>query len=297
MSFFSVIISTYNRVEMVLATIRSILSQSFEDFEIVVVDDGSLDNTKEILDKEFCNNPKVHLLYQTNAERGAARNNGIKNAKGRYFVFIDSDDLMKENHLSALHTSILLFPTYKLYATRYEFFNEKGVIKNSCMPIEAGSYEKEIFLNGNPFAVNFCIGNDANGICLFESDRSYSTMEDWIFLIENLSNNKLLVIEDVTILMRDHSGRSMNSEAGLLSSKRILATERIIAKVTLTEIEKKKLWGGTYRFCAVHYYIDYNRMRSLHYWKLYVTSSGLSVKALISLIKFIIGKKVIRYIQ
>ena len=297
MPFFSVIISTYNRAELLLDSIHSVLNQSFIDFEITVVDDGSTDQTKELIKSEFQSNPKLHYIFQQNTERGEARNTGMRNSKGKYLVFLDSDDLMKENHLAVLNNTITLFPEYGLYATRYEFFNEKGIIKNSISPVLAGSYDINIVLLGNPFAVNFCVKNDLDNINYFESNRIYSTMEDWMFLIANISKNKLLVINDITIFMRDHPKRSMKSEATLLSEKRLLATKRIIETVNLTEENIKKIWLGTYRFCAIHYYIDCNRNKSIYYWKLYAKTNGMTIEALKLIIKFIIGKKIIRYIQ
>lgn len=70
--------------------IQSVLNQTFRDFEVIVVDDGSEDNTKEVVSKF---GDQVAYLYQENQERSAARNNGIKHSRGQYITFLDSDDL------------------------------------------------------------------------------------------------------------------------------------------------------------------------------------------------------------
>lgn len=89
--FFSIIIPVYNRAEILRRTLNSILSQDFFDLEVIIVDDGSTDNPeKRIL--EYSNQP-VSLFKIKNVERGAARNYGVKFAKGKYLNFFDSDDL------------------------------------------------------------------------------------------------------------------------------------------------------------------------------------------------------------
>jgi glycosyltransferase involved in cell wall biosynthesis len=88
--YFSIVIPTYNRCALLAATLRSVLQQSFRDYEIIVVDDGSVDGTKEYL--KSVGGP-ITTLYQANRGAGAARNRGAAAAKGRYLAFLDSDDL------------------------------------------------------------------------------------------------------------------------------------------------------------------------------------------------------------
>ena len=87
---FSVVIPAYNNVEFVSATLESVLCQTFTDFEVIVVDDGSTDGTREILEKYA---KHFRVIHQHNQGPGAARNCGILEASGRYVAFLDSDDL------------------------------------------------------------------------------------------------------------------------------------------------------------------------------------------------------------
>jgi glycosyltransferase involved in cell wall biosynthesis len=102
--FFSIVIPSYNRANMIGKAIESVLAQTYADWELVIVDDGSKDNTKEVVagyaDK------RIRYIYQDNAERSAARNNGIANAAGQYICFLDSDDYYLPSRLQLLHDAI-----------------------------------------------------------------------------------------------------------------------------------------------------------------------------------------------
>ena len=96
MSKVSVIIPTYNRENYISETIESVLNQTFQDFEIIVIDDGSTDKTKTKLEKF---KSKIKLIEQKNSERAVSRNNGVKNSSGEYIAFLDSDDLWASDKL------------------------------------------------------------------------------------------------------------------------------------------------------------------------------------------------------
>lgn len=93
----SVIIPTYNRAQFIGAAIESVIEQSFQDFEIIVVDDGSTDNTEQLVGMMI--DPRLHYIRQENRGRSNARNRALKLAKGKYIAFLDSDDLYLPNKL------------------------------------------------------------------------------------------------------------------------------------------------------------------------------------------------------
>jgi glycosyltransferase involved in cell wall biosynthesis len=98
----SVIIPTYNRAEYVVQSVESVLAQTFPDHEVIVVDDGSTDDTRAALER-FARSPKFRYLHQANAGRSTARNTGIAEAKGEFLLFLDSDDLLLPDALRLLH--------------------------------------------------------------------------------------------------------------------------------------------------------------------------------------------------
>lgn len=93
----SVIIPCYNQGKYLEEAINSVLNQTFQDFEIIIVNDGSNDNSKKIIDK--IENPKISVIHQENKGVSAARNTGIKNSTGEYILPLDADDRIAPTYL------------------------------------------------------------------------------------------------------------------------------------------------------------------------------------------------------
>lgn len=103
----SVVIPTYNSAQYIIEAIESVLNQTYKDYEIIVVDDGSTDNTKDIL-RSYIEKKKIHYFYQENSGVSSARNTGSRMAKGDFIAFLDSDDILDKDsircRLNALHS-------------------------------------------------------------------------------------------------------------------------------------------------------------------------------------------------
>lgn len=98
--FFSVIIPVYNRAEALRAAIESVRAQSCQDFEILVVDDGSGDDPRKVADSFY--DPRIRFTSQTNGGGGKARNTAIDQARGRFIAPLDSDDIFLPHHLASM---------------------------------------------------------------------------------------------------------------------------------------------------------------------------------------------------
>jgi len=115
----SVIIPTYNRAQYVCETIDSVLAQTYRDFEIIVVDDGSTDNTREVLDRYSDN---IRYVYRNNGGPAAARNTGLQHAQGRYNAFLDSDDVFLPWRLACHIPLFDDFPEAGIVCSKSTFF-------------------------------------------------------------------------------------------------------------------------------------------------------------------------------
>ena len=119
----SVIIPFYNRVDWLLEAIDSVLEQSFIDFEIILIDDGSTENVSRILQYK---DPRIHYFHQENKGRSIARNNGLQHAQGKYIAFLDADDLFSKNKLEVQFQYMEQHPDIILTYTSYQRIDEKS---------------------------------------------------------------------------------------------------------------------------------------------------------------------------
>ena len=115
----SVVIPLYNKQESIVATLQSVFAQTYKDYEVVIVNDGSTDNSAQVV-QEFINafslSPLAfRLVTQANAGVSAARNTGIMEAKGEYIAFLDGDDLWDERYLETLYQLICDYPEAIIY--------------------------------------------------------------------------------------------------------------------------------------------------------------------------------------
>lgn len=126
---FSVVIPLYNKRNYIEKTIRSVLMQSYDDFEIIVVDDGSRDDSADVV--RGIESDKVHLIRQANQGVAVARNTGIKHAKGTYISFLDADDEWEEDYLQTINALIGRYPQSDIFVTAYVVDLGSGKHKNS----------------------------------------------------------------------------------------------------------------------------------------------------------------------
>ena len=129
----SVIIPLFNKGFIISETLQSVLVQTFTDFEIVIVNDGSTDNGFEVVSK-FSDN-RINLFQQENKGAAAARNLGIEKATGELIAFLDADDYWFPNHLEEIFKLYTDFPNCGMYGSRYLMkISEKKTIKTTYSP-------------------------------------------------------------------------------------------------------------------------------------------------------------------
>ena len=131
----SVVIPLYNKEQQIAKTLQTVLDQTYQNFEIVIVNDGSTDSSVEEVLR--INDSRIRLINQKNGGVSAARNRGIEEAKGEYIAFLDADDIWAKDHLATFDSLIKCFPNSKARATSYNL-------------LQKGMY-KDIILNNIPF--------------------------------------------------------------------------------------------------------------------------------------------------
>ena len=129
----SVIIPLYNKEQCILKTLHSILNQSYTDFEIVVVNDGSTDNSYSIVSS--INDKRIRVINQKNSGVSNARNTGIINACGEWLLFLDADDILEESSLLSLHSLSKKYPSVNVLSGNFITRNNDGksIIESSLI--------------------------------------------------------------------------------------------------------------------------------------------------------------------
>ena len=293
MPSFSVVIPTYNRAALITSTVNSVLSQESADFEIILVDDGSTDETPTVVQSNYARDERVRYFRQANAERGAARNRGLKEARGAYVVFFDSDDVMHTDHLKILAAVIKERPEINFLATKYEIERDGRSFPSSLAGLTEGFYALDLFLRGNPLACNVCVRRENPRLHPFVEDRRYAVFEDWMFMVQNLASDQLYLSDQVTISLIDHANRSMRGNNQEIIRKNRLACDWIMEHVTLSGEQKKILDGYSHYFCAIHSYLDGDRKNGLRHLSRAAKRIGVNKQIAALLAKMIVGQKLL----
>jgi len=138
----SVVVPTYNRAYCLQRCIDSVLGQSYRNVEVIVIDDGSTDDTRELIDHHYGQNHRIRYVYQNNSGVTAARNHGLRLSQGEYVALLDSDDMWKPWKLELQLAAMSLVPEVGMVWTDMEAIDESGVVvSTSYLRTMYGAYQ------------------------------------------------------------------------------------------------------------------------------------------------------------
>lgn len=262
----SIIIPLYNTSSYIEKTLMSIIRQSFTDFEILVVDDGSTDNSCIIVEKVKLINDRIKLLKQKNSGVSSARNLGIENAKGEYIAFIDSDDIWDSNFLKSQIDFLESMDCYDWVLSNGIYIDENGdfidnIIKNEkvelnfenlitwnipFLAISSLVYRKSIY-KGLRFNKSISSPADRDFIIKLARKKQglYNYEKNWQYRIlsNSMSKNEIKVIEDMLKQYEDYDDEFYGSHS--LKRKSL---NRLYFIVYRTYFKNFKIHKGLYFF-------------------------------------------------
>jgi glycosyltransferase involved in cell wall biosynthesis len=227
----SVIIPTYNRAPFVEEAIRSVLAQDFKDFELVVVDDGSTDGTRQTL-KRYADS--LSVLHQENRGVSSARNTGIKHSQGAYIAFLDSDDLWLPGKLS---TQVAFFEEHSqaLICQTEEIWLRKGVRVNPRKVHK--KYSGEIFEH----CLSLCRVSPSSAMIrrtLFDEvglfDEDLPACEDYDLWLRVACRHPIYLIDEPLIIKRGGHPDQLSRQFEGIDRFRIRALTKILESNHLT---------------------------------------------------------------
>lgn len=245
----SVIIPTYNRLPMVKEAVESVLAQDFEDFELIVVDDGSTDGTAEAI-REY--GGRVRLIeHPHNRGVSAARNTGILHSRGKYIAFLDSDDLWVKGKLKIQVNFLDENPQYPLCYTD-EIWIRKGKRVN---PMKKHSkYSGWIFEKCLPL----CIISPSSAMMrktLFQKvglfDEALPVCEDYDFWLRVSVRFPIFFINKKLIIKRGGHPDQLSQRSWGNDRYRVIALEKLLSEFPLKEQEREMVLGEMKKKCQI----------------------------------------------
>ena len=244
----SVIVPTYNNVNAIQRTIASVVAQTFSDWELIVINDGSTDGTADCV--RMIGDDRIRLFSFDNAGVATARNRGIDRAQGRFLAFLDADDLWAPKKLENQRQALLQDSRADVAYSWTVFLDENGLVQFRQIPekIVGDTYRQILTHNFLMCGSTPLIRREA-----IEStgyfDASHSPVEDWDYFIRLARHHRFTVVPEHEVFYSQSAG-SASAQLTLLESKIMVLHEKAFSEVPPgLKINKKRA------LAHIHYYL------------------------------------------
>ena len=248
----SVIVPAYNVERTILETIKSVQQQTFSDFELIVINDGSTDRTLELLNT--VTDPRLKVFSYTNGGLPTARNRGISHATGEFIAFLDADDLWTPDKLELQLAALQQHPEAGVAYSWTYFKDEQGVHSYAD---ESNRFEGNVYAD---LLVKNFLHNGYNPLIrkqaiesVGEFDPTLKSCEDWEFYLRLAAKWPFLLVPKPQILYRQSSG-SMSSKVEVMEKYLLLVIERAFESASLElQFLKPQSLAWVYKYGAQQY--------------------------------------------
>jgi glycosyltransferase involved in cell wall biosynthesis len=221
--------------------------------EIILVDDGSSDETAKKIIGEFGLHQNLIVKVQTNRERGAARNLGTSVASGKYITFLDSDDIPKETFAEDV-TTRLRGCSEPIVAFRFDFADQSGRVIG--LPIRSPKDQSQIWRENFLGCQGVFLRSDVAKAFPFSEDRNLSGLEDWELWLRILAVHRIKIFPITCISLRQHENRSMNQMSQELILRKadllIAHAEQSLTHISDFSMNIRKLKAALLTLAAVY---------------------------------------------
>jgi glycosyltransferase involved in cell wall biosynthesis len=267
-TFFSIIIPTYNRAHFLNKTIESVTNQDFKDLEVIVVDDGSTDNTNQIVNELIKNDSRIKYIYQKNSERAIARNVGASHSNGNFLFFLDSDDYFSSStHLNDVF-NFLENNHFKnaLYFTGATLKNNSNVITTKNYDLEEIK-NYDFFVNESIIPARVCLSKQI--LTEFQFDNDCIIVEDTVLWTAIMVNYPVLYIPIFSVVYTIHDDNSVNISKSNAYHKRLKGLKKLFYNYDVGKKITKKTKDYHLNRCYLgvyDYYLNQNQKNKSLFW-------------------------------
>lgn len=210
--YFSIVIPTYNREKFILNTLDTVFSQKYTNYEVIVVDNCSTDNTLEVL-KPLIDEGKIRFIqHDKNYERAKSRNTGMQHAKGEYLTFLDSDDFMYPDNLQDAYDYSVKNSDKKAFHNLYELVDEhkKLLYKYDFAPLN--NPKKQISQGNFLSCIGVFIHREVYQNVAWDEHEQLTGSEDYDFWLRVIAyTSDLGRINKINSGILEHSERTVNT--------------------------------------------------------------------------------------
>ena len=265
---FSIIIPLYNKAHTIERTINTILNQTFKEFEIIVVNDGSTDNGVDVIEKCFPGKG-IRIIEQNNKGVSVARNVGVENASYEYIAFIDGDDEWKSDYLLYMHKAISMYKNASMFcsagiATAKDLIYNRVSKKHKDLITEIDFFQNpHIFLHTSAVVVKKNMFDDAGGF-----KPGMKRNEDYaLFFSIALLTPVIYIGVPLSVYVGDVEGQATNTPIELALSD-VTNRFNIVQKKYVEQHKKNKSYEVFTKYELRHMFITHlrnNDLRSNHY--------------------------------
>ena len=288
----SAIIPTYNRSSLIKDTICSVLAQTETDLEVLVVDDGSTDDTRSVI--KGLNDERVIYFYKTNGGPASARNFGLSKANGEYIAFLDSDDFWPANYLEVMVSHLETQKQYGLAYCSFGFSSADGIrmeLRNKPKNCKTGWVTADLFHQSFVSLVASVVRREL--IEDFGFDELLHDAEDSDFFLRLSLRAQFLYVPGIYVYIKS-SPDSFSGKA-VLNCSRVLSLERFYYKgggkeVLSPQVAKVKL-SHAYRRSAKKYHKKSGRKAALFLYKKAIRYWPLDIRLYIGFVQTMLLNK------
>ncbi len=255
MAKISVVIPVYNREKLVGRAIKSVLDQTFGDYEIIVIDDGSVDGTKKVVQRY---KGRIKYIYQENKGISTARNRGIQEASGEYIAFLDSDDTWAPEKLEIQLDLMQKNERLGLVCSRMVILNENGDQCGMKPEKKTGKNFKELVEIGGDLPTSSVM---TRRVCFEEVgmfDESLVMMEDFEMWVRIASQYDIYMDEDKILAHYYRHDRQITKSRTLVYETTVQLHKKILGHFGATKdfprkIVKRKISSNEYVLSRIYY--------------------------------------------
>ncbi len=228
----SIIIPAYNQGHYLASAVQSCLQQTYPEFEIIIIDDGSTDDTRQVV--ESFEYPAINYIYQSNRGLSGARNTGIRHSSGEFLTFLDSDDRFLPEKLALLVDEMLRNPDLGFAAGQALLIDQNGNPIPSTFDSQLPAPLSQLAL-GNPFHVGSVLLRSRWREKIGFFDETLRSYEDWDFWLRlALANCPMAVVSKPVSLYRFHTAQ-MTRNGAQMTNANMAVLQKVYSRTDLPQ--------------------------------------------------------------